>query len=193
MAPYAASACARPAAALLKAARSLWRVLAAVMLVSLTAIACGLASDISEEEIRTQRLNKAIMCPVCPGESIDQSQNELAAAMREIVAKQVREGRTDEEIKAYFVESYDASLLMEPPREGFNLLVWLLPPAAAAGALLALFFALRLMSRPAASEEAEPRAVLSDDERSEYYRRIEGVLEYERPAQPEPRGGEEKA
>ena len=192
MAPYAASACVRPAAALLKAARPLWRVLAAVMLVSLVAIACGIGSDISEEEVRIQRLNKAIMCPVCPGESIDQSQNELAAAMREIVAKQVTEGRTDDEIKAYFVESYDASVLMEPPREGFNLLVWLLPPAAAAGALLALFFALRLMSRPAASEEAEPRAVLSDDERSEYYRRIEGVLEYERPAQPEPRGGEEK-
>ena len=193
MAPYAASACARPAAALLKAARSLWRVLAAVMLVSLVAIACGIGSDISEEEVRIQRLNKAIMCPVCPGESIDQSQNELAAAMREIVAKQVTEGRTDDEIKAYFVESYDTSVLMEPPREGFNLLVWLLPPAAAAGALLALLFALRLMSRSAPSEEVEPRAVLSDDERSEYYRRIEGVLEYERPAQPEPRGGEEKA
>ena len=176
----------------LQAARPLWRVLAAVMLVSLVTIACGLGADISEEELRIQRLNKAIMCPVCPGESIDQSQNELAAAMREIVAKQVREGRTDEEIKAYFVESYDASLLMEPPREGFNLLVWLLPPAAAAGALLALLFALRLMSRPAASEEIEPRAVLSDDERSEYYRRIEGVLEYDQPTPPEPRGGEEK-
>ena len=192
MAPYAASACVRPAAALLKAVRSLWRVLATATVVSVT-IACGIGSDISEEEVRIQRLNKAIMCPVCPGESIDQSQNELAAAMREIVAKQVREGRTDEEIKAYFVESYDASLLMEPPREGFNLLVWLLPPAAAAGALLALLFALRLMSRPAASEEIEPRAVLSDDERSEYYRRIEGVLEYDQPTQPEPRGGEEKA
>ena len=192
MAPYAASACVRPAAALLKAARSLWRVLVAATVVSVT-MACGLGADIPEEEVRIQRLNKAIMCPVCPGESIDQSQNELAAAMREIVAKQVREGRTDEEIKAYFVESYDASLLMEPPREGFNLLVWLLPPAAAAGALLALLFALRLMSRPAASEEIEPRAVLSDDERSEYYRRIEGVLEYDQPTPPEPRGGEEKA
>ncbi len=191
MAPYAASACVRPAAALLKAARSLWRVLAAATVVSVT-IACGLGSDISEEELRIQRLNKALMCPVCPGESIDQSQNELAAAMREIVAKQVREGSTDEEIKAYFVERYDASLLMEPPREGFNLLVWLLPPAAAAGALLALLFALRLMSRPAASEEIEPRAVLSDDERSEYYRRIEGVLEFDQPTPPEPRGGEEK-
>ena len=177
----------------LQTARRAPAVLAAVMLVSLVAIACGIGSDISEEEVRIQRLNKAIMCPVCPGESIDQSQNELAAAMREIVAKQVREGRTDEEIKAYFVESYDASLLMEPPREGFNLLVWLLPPAAAAGALLALLFALRLMSRPAASEEIEPRAVLSDDERSEYYRRIEGVLEYDQPTPPEPRGGEEKA
>ena len=192
MAPYAASACVRPAEALLKAARSLWRVLAATTVVSVT-IACGLGSDISEEDLRIQRLNKAIMCPVCPGESIDQSQNELAAAMREIVAKQVTEGRTDDEIKAYFVESYDTSVLMEPPREGFNLLVWLLPPAAAAGALLALLFALRLMSRPAVSEEIEPRAVLSDDERSEYYRRIEGVLEYDQPTPPEPRGGEEKA
>ena len=177
----------------MKVSRPLWRGLAAATTLSIVAIACGLGSDVSDEELRIQRLNKAIMCPVCPGESIDQSQNELAAAMREIVARQVREGRTDEQIKAYFVESYDPSVLMEPPREGFSLLVWLLPPAAVAASLLALAFALRVMRRPPDMRGAKAADALSDDERSDYYRRIEGVLEYDRPSASDPDRGEERA
>ena len=162
-------------------------------LVFLAVSACALGDEVSEEERRTQQLNKGLMCPVCPGESIDQSQNELAAAMREIVARQVREGRTDEEIEAYFVESYGESVLMEPPREGFSLLVWLLPPAAAAGALAALVVALVMMSRSSAPGEAEADDGLSNRERADYYRRIEGALEHDRPSEPDGEAGKGKA
>ena len=169
-----------------------WRLPAALAagLLSLAVAACALNSEITEEERRIHQLNQGLMCPVCPGESIDQSQNELAAAMRQIVANQVREGRTDEEIQAYFVDSYGESVLLEPPREGFSLLVWLLPPVAVAAALAALFVALRLMSRPPQTDGEAP-AALSDGERDYYYRRIEGVLERDRPSAAHDRAGEE--
>ena len=38
-------------------------------------------------EQRSQALNRTIMCPVCPGESIDQSQVALAVQMRGIVER----------------------------------------------------------------------------------------------------------
>ena len=62
--------------------------------------------DIELQELRVISLNKEIMCPVCPGESIDQSQNDLAIQMRFIVTKLVDEGKSDEEIKEYFVQRY---------------------------------------------------------------------------------------
>ena len=58
--------------------------------------------EISKEEKRAQNIGNSIMCPICPGESIDQSQNELAVQMRSIVREKIREGFTDQEVKQYF-------------------------------------------------------------------------------------------
>ena len=38
-------------------------------------MACSVEEEISQNQ-RINSLNKSLMCPVCPGESIDQSQNE---------------------------------------------------------------------------------------------------------------------
>ena len=163
------------------------------MAVAIFAASCGLGDDISDDELRIQRLNKTIMCPVCPGESIDQSQNQLAGQMRAIVAEQVREGRSDQQIKAFFVERYDQSVLLQPPQEGFSLLVWLLPPAGVVGAAVALFLTLRLMRRSADEETDDvfgPES-LSDAERSQYFARLEAVLEYDVPTPTKDRKGEE--
>ena len=103
--------------------RRLWGWFAVTVAVGVFVAACGLSNHISDDDLRIQQLNKAIMCPVCPGESIDQSQNQLSAQMRAIVSEQVREGRSNEQIKAFFVERYTESVLLEPPRKGFSLLV----------------------------------------------------------------------
>jgi len=60
----------------------------ALAALAILALACtsNTDDDIPEIERKTHSLNKAIMCPVCPGESIDQSQNPLAVSMRGIVA-----------------------------------------------------------------------------------------------------------
>ena len=91
-------------------------------------LAC-LEEDITEDNYdREQNLNKVLMCPVCPGESIDQSQNPLADNMREIVKQKVREGLTDDEIKQYFVDRYGVRVLLEPPVRSNTLVLWIVPP-----------------------------------------------------------------
>ena len=106
-----------------------------------------------ELERRAHELNKTIMCPLCPGESIDQSQNPLSAQMRAIVAEKLADGWTDDQIREFFVERYGPSVLLEPPREGFGLAAWLVPPAAFALALAAVLFALRRMTASRAPDD----------------------------------------
>ena len=125
-------------------AATLWRVCAVVLLVAVAA-GCSRGEDVPYLERRAQAINRDLMCPVCPGESIDQSQNPVAVQMRGIVMERLRDGQTDEEIKAYFVESYENRVLMEPPRSGANLLAWLVPPVAVAGAVAALALVLWFM------------------------------------------------
>ena len=148
----------------------------------LLAAACSAQDELLPIERRAQQLNRAIMCPVCPGESIDQSQNPLAAQMRNIVSEKLEQGWSESQIKSFFVERYGDSVLLEPRRSGFSLIAWLLPPIGVAGAGVAVVLALRIMRRPArAGDRRPPDGVqLSGKERDEYFRRIEAALDLER-------------
>ena len=147
----------------------------------LLALACtsNTESDIPLIERQTHALNKAIMCPVCPGESIDQSQNPLAVSMRAIVAERLGDGQTGDQIKAFFVDKYGPSVLLEPPREGISLLAWLLPPVAVVVAVFAVFVGLRWMRRtiPTLSASSLNTPTLTQDEEDTYFRRIESALD----------------
>ncbi len=117
------------------------------------------------------------MCPVCPGESLDQSQHVLASQMRAVVDEKLAEGRSDESIREFFVERYGPSVLMEPPGRGATALVWIVPPLGAVAAAAGLFLVLRSMRRagPAAPNRS-PANPLSDRERESYFRRIESAM-----------------
>ena len=115
--------------------------------IALLLIACEIQQEIPSLERRAHKLNKVIMCPVCPGESIDQSQNDLAAQMRNVVSKKVYEGKTDQEIKEYFVSKYGPVVLMEPPREGIGLLAWIFPIILSVLTAFLIFFTLLFLKR----------------------------------------------
>ena len=137
-------------------------VFAAVVLASLAAFGCAAVDGgrgAPELERRAHELNKTVMCPLCPGESIDQSQNPLSVQMRAVVSEKIAAGWTDDQIREFFVERYGPSVLMEPPAEGFGLAAWIVPPVAVAVAVAALLAALRWMSSRAADGDAPRNAV----------------------------------
>ena len=151
---------------------------AAALFVGAVAAACATDAAVPPLEDRAHELNKTIMCPVCPGESIDQSQNALSRQMRVIVAEKLDQGWSENQIQTFFVERYGPSVLMEPPRRGFGLLAWLLPPIGVLAAAVALYAALRVMRRsPDGLPDDEGALQLSDDERAAYFRRIELALD----------------
>ena len=150
--------------------------LVAILALAVFTAACNSDANIPPEELEAQRINRGVMCPVCPGESIDQSQHPLAIQMRGIVAERLEEGWTGDRIRGFFAESYGPSVLLEPPREGANVIVWLVPPAALTVAVLALYLILRAMVRSRQGRGKASADMLSRNEREEYFSRIEAAL-----------------
>jgi cytochrome c-type biogenesis protein CcmH len=108
-----------------------------------------------EQEARAIALDKQLICPICPGETLDQSRSTIARQMRDVIRGRIAQGQTDQQILDYFVSVYGESILARPPRSGFGLTAWVVPPVALAVALIAGFFVLRGLRRNAASSEPD--------------------------------------
>ena len=98
-------------------------------------------------ESEAQTIDRMLMCPVCPAETIDQAQVEISRQMRQIVREMLGEGKDRDEILDFFVERYGKDILAAPPKSGANLVAWLMPAAGVIAALVAAFFILRSMTR----------------------------------------------
>ena len=79
---------------------------------------------------RVAAVSATIRCPTCQGLSIQDSPSVLATGSRQIVEQQLREGRTPDEVRQYFVDRYGSSALLSPEPDGAGLLAWLLPAIA---------------------------------------------------------------
>jgi cytochrome c-type biogenesis protein CcmH len=114
-----------------------------------------------DREVRA--IASELRCPVCQGLSLQDSPSELAQKMRDAIRTQLEEGKTPEQVKAYFVSSYGEWILLEPEAKGFNLTVYLLPVAAVlGGALLIFIVARRWLVQTGGAEAAPPQDVEQD-------------------------------
>lgn len=55
---------------------------------------------------REMRLFQVILCPVCQGQTIAESDATISILMRKEIHMQIAEGKSDEEITAYLIERY---------------------------------------------------------------------------------------
>jgi cytochrome c-type biogenesis protein CcmH/NrfF len=69
-----------------------------------------------------------LMCVSCH-EPLELAQSPQAIQEKEYVAGLVRQGLTLSQIESNMVQSYGESVLAKPPAHGFNLTVYILPPA----------------------------------------------------------------
>lgn len=68
-----------------------------------------------------------LRCPTCTGLSVLESEAQFSVQIKDEVKKQLEQGKSKEEILAFFTERYGPWILREPPKEGVNLLAWWLP------------------------------------------------------------------
>jgi cytochrome c-type biogenesis protein CcmH len=92
-------------------------------------------------------LKDEVMCPVCPGETLEQSSSPAAKQVEQFIVARIGAGDSKSEIKDALVDEYGPRILAAPPKEGFDLLAWVLPLVGAVGGALLLGFAAWRWSR----------------------------------------------
>lgn len=125
--------------------------LALALAISLQAGGPAPAPYDSALEARTRETAALLRCPVCQGLSIQDSPSELAVQMKDVVRQQLREGKSPDEVKAYFVSKYGEWILLEPKATGANLVVYLLPIVLLLGGAVFVWMMVRKWSASANS------------------------------------------
>lgn len=78
-------------------------------------------------EARAVALQKQFRCLVCQGESLDESNADLAKDLRRLIRAQIAAGASDGEIERYLVSRYGDFILMKPPLAGETYVLWFGP------------------------------------------------------------------
>lgn len=132
------------------------------------------AQDDMPTDNEVNRIAKELYCPVCESTPLDVCPTEACRQWRELIRTQLAEGKSEEEIKQYFVTQYGARVLSEPPNRWASYLVPVM--AFLVGAFM-LFRGFRMWLKPlgtvsAPVEDEEPESIPQDD----YIRRMEEEL-----------------
>lgn len=80
-------------------------------------------------EARAREISRDVRCPVCQGESIDDSNAQISKDLRIIIRERLVAGDTNEEVIEFLVARYGEFVLFDPPKTGINLVLWLAGPA----------------------------------------------------------------
>jgi cytochrome c-type biogenesis protein CcmH len=138
--------------------------LLAVVAATLFANGIGQGNGVSDPAERSDALAKRVACPVCDGESVYESRNRASINLRNEITALVSEGRlSDDEILARIQSAFPNDILLVPPADGFNTLVWALPAAVAICAGAGLVVAFRRWRQGMATVEPsdEDRAIVT--------------------------------
>ncbi|MFN3823559.1 MAG: cytochrome c-type biogenesis protein CcmH [Pseudorhodobacter sp.] len=105
--------------------------LIALLLLSMPALAVQPDEILDDPalEARARAISRDLRCLVCRNENIDDSNAELARDLRILVRERLVEGDSDRAVVDFVVDRYGEYVLLNPRREGVNLVLWLAGPA----------------------------------------------------------------
>ncbi|HET8871198.1 MAG TPA: cytochrome c-type biogenesis protein, partial [Aquabacterium sp.] len=98
----------------------------------------------------------------CQNQTIADSHSGLATDLRQEIREQLRQGKSDQQIRDYMTARYGNFILYRPPVDGSTALLWFGPGVLAVFGLACLWWVLRRRSRMAAAS-FEPDAPELDE------------------------------
>jgi len=113
-------------------------------------------------EARARAISVALRCPVCQGESIDDSNAPISRDLRLALRERLVAGDTDAQVVDYIVARYGEFVLFDPPVRGINLILWLAGPAMLLVGAAVAFATLRRRGPEAAARGEAARARLEE-------------------------------
>jgi cytochrome c-type biogenesis protein CcmH len=114
----------------------------------------GAAPPVDERVV--QDVAAQLRCVVCQNLSVADSPSETANQMRQIIRERLAAGESPAQVREYFVQKYGQWILLSPPKEGFNLLVWVVPFVGLGAGLVFVVIVLRRWSRKPAALPSTP-------------------------------------
>lgn len=108
-------------------------------------MAAETTEDAYESQVRT--IAKDLRCAVCQNQSVYESNSDLAKDMLNIIRDQIRAGRSEAEVRQYFLDRYGDYIYLEPRRTGMNWIIWGGPFIALAIGFWALVSAIKKWTR----------------------------------------------
>ncbi|MBU0511455.1 MAG: cytochrome c-type biogenesis protein CcmH [Chloroflexi bacterium] len=115
---------------------------------------------------------RELYCPVCENIPLDVCGTQACADWREEIRLELADGWDSEQIKQNFVDRFGDRVLAEPPRQGLNWLVYIVPPAIFIVSVFILFKGIRSW-RQIETESVPPA---EDKTADEYATRLEEEL-----------------
>ena len=105
------------------------RLSSSILVILVLLLSAGLVSaqgnDPTDDDVNA--VAKQLYCPVCENIPLDACGTAACEQWRGIIRDKLAEGLSEDEIKEYFVAQYGDRVLAEPPRRGFNWLVYIVP------------------------------------------------------------------
>lgn len=103
-------------------------------------------------ESRAREISRLLRCPVCQGESIDDSNAPISRDLRLAVRERLVAGDSDDQVIDYVVARYGEFVLFNPRATGSGLILWLAGPAMLLAGGAIAFAATRRRSKAAEGE-----------------------------------------
>lgn len=123
-----------------------------LVLVSSAVMVSAQGNDPTDDDINA--VAKQLYCPVCENIPLDACGTAACEQWRGIIREKLSEGWSEDQIKEYFVAQYGDRVLAEPPRRGFNWLVYIVPGLVFLGGGWLLFTGFR--SWQSSGPDADP-------------------------------------
>jgi cytochrome c-type biogenesis protein CcmH len=139
--------------------------------------AAAQGTDPTDNEVNV--IAKQLYCPVCENIPLDACGTAACEQWRGIIRDKLGEGWSEDQIKDYFVVQYGDRVLAEPPRQGFNWVVYIVPLLIFAVGILLLYQAFihwRRAEPDRSTREDTNRAAKSQKTPDEYISRVEEEL-----------------
>ena len=83
----------------------------------------------ARQEAQAKALMEELRCLVCQGQSIADSNAELAGDMRALVRQRIAAGETPEQVRSWLIERYGNWISYKPPLEPMTWPLWAAPIA----------------------------------------------------------------
>lgn len=125
--------------------------IAAVFVLTPNHVASAQGPTPTDDEVN--RIAKQLYCPVCESTPLDVCPTEACRQWRDLIRTMLAEGKSEQEIKQYFVTQYGDRVLAEPPN---RLVSYLVPAVAILLGVLLLARGFQMWMKPSTTQAATP-------------------------------------